>query len=282
VPTLVNRAYSTLQFWDGRAGSLEEQVKAPIANPSEMTRDPTPELAYRRVVERLKAVPDYVARFEAAFGTADFTIDHVARAVATFERTIVSGNSPYDRYVAGDAAALTPEQVEGLDVFFKKAACDRCHLADRFVDDLFYDHDERALQGRRVVLDRATGREQPQIQGFDFTDGSFQNTGVGTDRPDPDPGRAAVTGSESDRGAFKTPTLREVEHTGPYMHDGSLATLEDVVEFYDRGGIPNPHLSPNLRPLNLSAAEKRALVAFLKALSGEGWRSLRPLAERPH
>jgi cytochrome c peroxidase len=244
-PTVINRAYSTLQFWDGRAASLEEQAKGPIANPIEMTTEKDESAAHRACVERLKAVPGYVERFERVFGTRDFTIDHVAKAIATFERTVYSGNSPFDRYRAGDKAALTPEQARGMDVFFKKAACDACHI------------------------------------GFNFTDGSYANIGIGMDRPKPDLGRYEVTRREEEKGAFKTPTLREIAHTAPYMHDGSLKTLEEVVEHYNKGGIKNPYLDQRMKPLNLTDQEKKDLVAFLKALSGEGWQHIKPPAELP-
>jgi len=244
-PTVINRAYSTLQFWDGRASTLEDQAKGPIANPVEMTVHKTADEAHRQVVSHLRGVPGYVERFKKVFGTGDFTIDHVVQAIATFERTVLSGNSSYDRYQAGDKKALTPAQARGMDVFFKKAACDSCHL------------------------------------GFNFTDGSYENIGIGMDRPKPDLGRYEVTHKESDRGAFKTPTLREIEHTGPYMHDGSLKTLEEVVEHYDKGGIKNPQLNQRIKPLHLTAQEKKDLVEFLKALSGEGWQQIMPPKEFP-
>jgi cytochrome c peroxidase len=245
-PTVINRAYSTLQFWDGRAPTLEEQAKGPIANPIEMTIDKRTDLAHSNVVKRLKAVPGYAERFKTVFGTADVTIDQVAQAIATFERTVLSGNSPFDRYQAGDQKALTPAQRRGLDVFYKKAACDSCHI------------------------------------GFNFTDGSFENIGIGMDRPNPDLGRYLVTHREQEKGAFKTPTLREIEHTGPYMHDGSLRSLEEVVEHYDKGGIKNPQLNQRIKPLHLTPQEKNDLVAFLKALSGEGWQQIKPPQELPH
>jgi cytochrome c peroxidase len=246
-----------------------------------MTCDPTADVAHRHVVERLKAVPGYVERFASVFGTADFSIDHVAQALATFERTVLSGNSPFDRYLAGDKRALTPAQVRGMDVFFNKTACDRCHLGPRYIADLFYEHDERSLRARRIRTDPSSGRELPEIQGFNFTDGSYQNTGIGMDRPDPDRGRSLVNHRQEDIGAFKTPTLREIEHTAPYMHDGSLKTLEEVVDYYDRGGIKNAHLNPLIRPLHLTAQEKSDLVAFLKGLSGEGWQQIRPPENLP-
>jgi cytochrome c peroxidase len=238
-PTVINRAYSTLQFWDGRARSLEDQAKGPIANPIEMTKEKTEKAAHNAVVTRLKRVPGYVERFQDVFGTEDFTIDHVAMAIATFERTVLSGNAPYDRYKNGDQDALTEAQVRGMNIFLKKAKCDSCHI------------------------------------GFNFSDGSYENIGIGMDKPDPDLGRYAVTGKEEDKGAFKTPTLREVEHTGPYMHDGRYKTLEEVVEHYDKGGVKNPWLDERIKPLNLSKQEKADLVAFLKALSGEGWQHLK-------
>ncbi|MBI3865439.1 MAG: c-type cytochrome [Planctomycetia bacterium] len=244
-PTVINRAYSTLQFWDGRAASLEEQAKGPIANPIEMMAEKTADAAHAAVVKRLRGVPGYVKLFEKAFGTKEATIDHVAQAIATFERTVYSGNAPYDRYQAGDKKAMNESQVRGMDVFFNKAACDSCHL------------------------------------GFNFTDGSYVNIGIGMDKPKPDLGRFIVTKREEETGAFKTPTLRDIEHTGPYMHDGSLKTLEEVVEHYDKGGIKNPHLDQRMKPLKLTKEEKADLVAFLKALSGEGWQHFKAPEEFP-
>jgi cytochrome c peroxidase len=244
-PTVINRAYSTLQFWDGRAGSLEAQAVGPIANPIEMTREEGEKAAHDATVERLKAVPGYAARFEKVFGTGDFTIDDVAMAIATFERTVLSGNAPYDRYQNGDQSAMSEAQVRGMNLFFNKTACDSCHL------------------------------------GFNFTDGSYENVGIGMDKPEPDLGRFLVTKREEDKGAFKTPTLREIEHTGPYMHDGRFKTLEEVVEHYSRGGVKNPYLNRRVKPLNLSDQEKQDLVAFLKALSGEGWQHVEAPKEFP-
>lgn len=244
-PTVINRAYSTQQFWDGRADSLEEQAKGPIANPLEMTAEKTADAAHAASVKRLKAVPGYVKRFETVFGTKNLNIDHVAKAIATYERTVYSGNAPYDRYNAGDKKAMTPGQIRGMNVFFNKAACDSCHL------------------------------------GFNFTDGSYVNIGIGMDKPKPDLGRYGVSARDEDRGAFKTPTLREIEHTGPYMHDGSLKTLEEVVEHYNKGGIKNPQLDQRMKPLNLSAQDKQDLIAFLKALSGEGWQNKTAPKELP-
>jgi len=238
-PTVINRAYSTQQFWDGRAASLEEKAIGPIANPIEMTSEKTADAAHAAVVKRLRGVPGYMRLFERAFGTKEPTIDHVAKAIATFERTVYSGNAPYDRYNDGDKKALSEAQIRGMDVFFNKAACDICHL------------------------------------GFNFTDGSYVNIGIGMDKAKPDLGLFVVSKKEEDKGAFKTPTLREVAHHSPYMHDGSIKTLEDVIEHYDKGGIKNTWLDQRMKPLKLSAQDKKDLVEFLKALSGEGWQQIK-------
>lgn len=244
-PTVINRAYSTQQFWDGRAATLEEQAIGPIANPIEMTSHKSAAEAHDACVARLKAVPTYVTLFEKAFGSKAITIDHVGKAIATFERTVFSGNSPFDKYNNGDTRAMNESQIRGMKLFFGRVACDACHL------------------------------------GFNFTDGSYVNIGVGMDKPNPDLGRYAVSKREEDRGAFKTPTLRDIEHTGPYMHDGSMKTLEEVVEHYNKGGIRNPQIDQRMKPLNLSEQDKKDLVAFMKALSGEGWQHIKAPKEFP-
>jgi cytochrome c peroxidase len=231
-PTVINRAYSMAQFWDGRAGSLEEQAKGPMANPIEMGN------THDAVVVRLRGIAGYRPLFAKAFGSEEIIIDRVAQAIACFERTVLSGNAPYDRYKAGNRSAMSAPQVRGMKVFFDKAQCDRCH------------------------------------EGGNFTLNMYANLGVGSDKPEPDVGRYAVTKDARDWGVFKTPTLREIEHTAPYMHDGSLKTLEEVVEFYNKGGIPNKNLDANIKPLHLSEKEKSDLVEFLKALSGEGWKGI--------
>ena len=238
-PTVINSGYRTNQFWDGRVPSLKEQAKGPIANDIEMTHENDPQRAFETSIDRLKEVNGYVDRFEKVFGTKDFTIDHVAKAIATFERTILSGNAPYDRYKAGDKSAMSESQVRGMDVFFNTTKCDSCHL------------------------------------GFNFTDSSYANVGIGMDKPNPDLGRFNVSQDEEDKGAFKTPTLREIANTGPYMHDGRFKTLEEVIEHYDVGGIKNPYLDRRIKALKLSEQEKKDLVAFLKALSGEGWQHIK-------
>lgn len=238
-PTVINRAYSLAQFWDGRAPTLEEQAKGPIANPIEMGE------THENVVAKLKGIAGYRSLFAQAFGSGEISIDLLAKAIATFERTVLSGNAPYDRYKAGDRKAMTPEQVRGMKVYFDKAKCDQCH------------------------------------EGINFTSNAYHNLGVGMDKPNPDLGRYAVTKSSADRGAFKTPTLRDIARTAPYMHDGSLKTLEEVVDFYDKGGIPNTNLDEKIKPLKLTVQERKDLVAFMQALNGEGWQKIQTPAKFP-
>jgi len=230
-PTVINRAWSLAQFWDGRATSLEDQAIGPMANPIEMGS------THEAIVSHLKGIPGYKPLFESAFGNDKITITHVAKALATFERTIVSGDSPYDRWKAGRLNAMSPAAIRGYRVF-GKAQCDACH------------------------------------EGHNFTSNMYANIGVGADKPKPDTGRFEISKKEADWGAFKTPTLREAEHTGPYMHDGSLKTLEEVVDYYDKGGTANKNLDSHIKPQHLRPEEKADLVAFLKALSGHGWQNI--------
>jgi cytochrome c peroxidase len=231
-PTVINRAYSLAQFWDGRAATLEEQAKGPIANPIEMDHK------HDACTSKIQAVAGYRGLFEKAFGTPEVTMDRMAQAIATFERTVLSGNSAYDRYKAGQKTAMTPSQIRGMKVFFDKAKCDGCH------------------------------------EGINFTSNSYHNIGVGMDKPNPDVGRYEVTKDPKDWGSFKTPTLRDIARSAPYMHDGSEKTLEDVVEFYDKGGKLNKNLDEKMKPLKLTVVEKKDLVEFMKALNGEGWQTI--------
>ena len=219
-PTLVNRLFSDVQQWAGTRASLEDQaIKA---------SDQSPEL----LVKNLGVIDGYRVQFQNVFGTG-VTPEGVARAIAAYERTILSGNAPYDRFRAGDASALSPAAKRGLALFEGKAACGSCHA------------------------------------GFNFTDESYHNLGVGMDRDKPDLGRFIVTKREEHKGAFKTPTLRDVAKHAPYMHDGSLASLAEVVALYNAGGTPNPWRSGVIKPLGLNATELADLVAFLESLTGE-------------
>jgi cytochrome c peroxidase len=239
VPTVLNAALNEFYFWDGRAASLEEQALGHIQSPGEMGQ------SHKATVARLRSLKGYRAQFARAFGTEAFTIREVAAAIASFERTLLTGNSPFDRYkFGGESGALTATEERGFGLFREKARCVKCHLVDEV--------------------------------SAPFTDNRFHNLGVGTDGPAPDVGRFAVTKQPADRGKFKTPTLRNVTQTGPYMHDGRFATLEEVVDFYDKAGIPNPILDPDITPLGLTAPEKADLVAFLRALDGAPLRVTAP------
>ena len=201
-PALINRGYGRLFFWDGRIATLEEQVLKPIEDPNEM------DLPLAEAAARVSLTPD-----------------EISRALASFVRSILSGDSPFDRFINGGGTALSAEQQTGLQLFRGKANCTACHVGQNFTDERLHN------------------------TGVAWHDGKFADTGAG-------------------QGNFKTPTLREIARTAPYMHDGSVATLEEVVEYYDRGGNRNPSLDPELHPLHLSTPEKQNIVAFLRCLNG--------------
>ena len=226
-PTLVNRVYGRSFFWDGRARTLEEAVLMPVRDTLEMAMD------VPRLIERVRGDATYRTQFAAAFPGGEIGEATVAQALATYVRSLVAGNSAFDRFRAGDGAALSASAQRGQQLFFGRARCATCH------------------------------------QGTNFTDEGFEGLGV----PSADPGRFAATGNERDRGNFKVPTLRDVALTAPYMHDGSLASLDAVVDFYDRGGGLAPGAGGrrrrDVRPLGLDAGQKQDLVAFLRALTSE-------------
>jgi cytochrome c peroxidase len=238
-PTVINRLFSKEQFWDGRAVDLEDQAHGPLINQVEMAMP-----RHDEVVARCRGVAGYGPLFEKAFGSPEITMPRIAQAIASYERTVVAGNSPFDRYTAGDSGAMSASAIRGMELFNGKGNCKTCHA------------------------------------GFNFTDEQYHNIGVGMDASKPDLGRYEVSKVEADRGAFKTPTLRNVTENPPYMHDGSELTLEAVVEFYNRGGVKNSWLSKEIKPLSLSAAEVDDLVAFLYALTGEV-QGLEPPKELP-
>jgi cytochrome c peroxidase len=235
-PTLLNAAYSPIQFWDGRAPSLEAQSAFPIADPLEMNQP------HEVSVAKIDRDAAYKAEFAQAFGPGDVTLGKIQRTLASFERTLLSGNSPFDQYqYGGNKKALTPAAIHGLAIFTdpNRGNCAVCHTIG----------DHYAL----------------------FTDGKFHNTGAGVNGAGDftDVGRFAQTKLEPDKGEFKTPTLRNVALTAPYMHDGSLKTLKDVVDFYAGGGNSNAGLDKEMKPLNLSAQDRADLVTFLESLTGE-------------
>ena len=233
--SLVNVAYQRHLFWDGRASSLEEQVRQPIENPREMN------MSLEVLADKLNQHPGYREQFQEVFG-AGATPDTIPKSLAAFVRTILSGNAPFDRYRAGVLDALSPAAQRGHDVFFFRMNCSACH------------------------------------QGANFSDGGFHNVGVGVDQPTADLGRQAVTQDEYDSGKFRTPTLREIARTAPYMHDGRFETLEEVVDHYATAGVMNDHLDELMNVFPLSDQEKADLVVFLKeGLTSESY----PLVKAP-
>ena len=234
-PTVLNAAYLPVQFWDGRALSLVDQSGFPMADQREMSQNHT------LSVFRLNADPAYRILTRRAFGSSMLNMVRVEKAIASFERTLLSGNSPFDRYqYAGDKSALTPSQVRGLAIFLDptRGNCAVCHTI-----------------GPSSAL---------------FTDGKFHNIGVGVrdDGTLADAGRFVQTNTPSDTGAFRTPTLRNIALTAPYMHDGSEKTLKEVVDFYAGKGNSNPNLDPEMKKINLSGQDRLDLVEFLKSLTG--------------
>ena len=226
-PTVINTAFNHLQFWDGRARSLEEQAIGPIHNPIEMAE------THENVVAKLGKIKGYQQQFRRVFGT-DVNLQGIAEAIAAYERTVISTNSAFDKYVAGDQKAMDDAAVRGMVLFRGKARCILCHGGPNFTDNQFHN------------------LGVPQVGGLKE-----------------DLGRYNVTKAEKDKGAFKTPTLRSVTDTAPYMHDGAFKALEEVVDFLDQGGGANPNLSPLVKKLGMTAGEKADLLAFLKALTGE-------------
>jgi cytochrome c peroxidase len=223
-PTLLNVAWTPRPGWNGHFRDLEAVAFGPITAANNMN------LPENELIERLSAIPSYVAAFDAAFGHGDITRRKIELALATFQRSIVSGEAPFDRWIEGDGKAIGEAAKRGFDLFNGKAHCASCH------------------------------------SGWTFTDSSFHD--IGTARGN-DIGRGALfPKSVKLRYAFKTPTLRDVSRRAPYMHDGSVATLEQVIDLYDRGGIERPSRSELIFPLGLTAREKSDLAAFLRTLTG--------------
>lgn len=265
-PTLYNVGYKTRMFHDARESTLEQQAWQPIVNPIEMA---SPSIGW--TLELIRDLADYDGLFEAAFDGKGANMNTVADAVASYQRTLLVANSPFDRWYYGDEEdALDASAKRGFELFTGRGNCSSCHLIGE-EHALFTDE---GLHNTGTGYERAMG-EPPGPRRVALAPGVFgevspekvamvSGAGAGNDL-----GRYEVTGDVDDRWHFKTPTLRNVTLTGPYMHDGSLLTLEDVVDFYDRGGVPNPLLDPRIRPLGLSEGEKADLLAFLKSLTGD-------------
>jgi len=274
-PTVVNAAYYASQFWDGREPTLEAQSRQPFVNPVEGgLADHGP------ILDIVRNDPDYVKALNEVFGVApeQITMEHVSKAIASFERTLIAGDSPFDRfYFGGDEDAMTPQQIRGLSVFLVEGRCNSCHVIEQdqalFTDNRFHN----IGVGINAVQDEVPRLAQAFLQAKNA--GADVDATVLTDPKSSELGRFAVTNDISRVGAFKTPTLRNIALTAPYMHDGSLATLEEVVMHYDNGGHlddveANPYLSGGIRPLGLTAQQEQDLVAFMKALTSPQYAAL--------
>jgi cytochrome c peroxidase len=243
-PTVLNSVYYNTQFWDGRAASLEQQAEGPMQNPVEMAH------TLRGVEKKIAGDPTYAAEFQKAFGPGPITIKRVVNAISAFERTMISGNAPFDRWYYGhDENAVSDSVKRGFEVFrnAKKGNCESCHNVN----------EHYAL----------------------FTDNKFHNIGVGaTEEKVSDRGRFDVTHNDADTASFKTSTLRNIAITAPYFHDGSRKTLKEVMDFYIGGGNSNPHLDKEVHALDFLTAQERAdLIAFMESLTGEMPKNVGPL-----
>lgn len=224
-PTILNAAWSEALMWDGRFETLEEQALGPIEAGVEMN------MPLDQLIKKLSGIQEYADLFAAAFeGDPEITSARIAMAIATYERTVVSGEAPFDHWIKGNKGAISASAQRGFRIFNEKARCASCHSGWRFTDDSFHD--------------------------------------IGL--PDTDLGRGSeLPGIVKMQHAFKTPGLRNIDRRGPYMHDGSIPSLESVVEHYDEGGIKRPSLSEDMKPLHLTAQEKRDLVAFMRTLTSD-------------
>jgi cytochrome c peroxidase len=268
-PTVINSVYMRTAFWDGRSPSLEDQALHPFVNPVEMGLDD-----HQPILDRVRSDPEYVKAFEKVFGKTgeEITMKEVTQAIAAFERTIVSGDSPFDRwYFAGEEDALTEAQKRGFDLFVNEGRCVSCHLVEQtqalFTDNRFHN----IGVGINDIQD-----EVPELAGeFLKADATLSEVDVQvlTDARTSELGRFAIVRQFDDLGSFKTPTLRNIAATPPYMHDGSIATLREVVVHYNNGGVTNEgdpvndFLSGGIRPLDLTDEEIDDLVAFMEALT---------------
>jgi len=250
-PTLINVAFSKFLFHDGRVESLEDQALFPMMSSFEMNQN----LDF--LEEEIRSVPEYLVLFKKVFGSDDITREKMAMAIAAFERTLVSLNAPLDKYLNGNLEALSPEAKTGYDIFVGKGKCTDCHYGVTLIDDKFHalnvpEHPEFQADPRVA----ATRRFVAKLNHYE----DFRNL-------QEDPGRYLITKDKKDWRAFKTPTLRDIAKTGPYMHNGVFDSLDKAIEFFNQGGGPGNTV---VKPLNLNDAEKQALKIFLvEALNGD-------------
>jgi cytochrome c peroxidase len=264
-PTVLHAMFNATQFWDGRAPSLEEQAKLPILNPIEMGQK-SPE----DVVAKVRAIPEYKEAFPKVFGR-EATFDDIAAAIAAFERTQFAADAPFDRFIKGDAKAMDASAQRGWALFNGKARCNSCHAFSP-VNPLFSDqkfHNIGIAAHKTNFIDLAR-RAAASVRSGDMK--QIDELAIQTEFSEL--GRFLVTKHTNDIGAFKTPNLRDVALTAPYMHDGSLATLWDVMDHYNKGGIPNPNLDGGIQRLGLTEKEIDDVVAFMAALTSSKFATL--------
>src|SRR5579871_3958763 len=265
-PSIMNAMFYKSMFWDGRAATLEEQATLPILNPIEMGQKDS-----KDVVAKLSAIPEFVAAFQEVFGRP-VNWEDIGKAVAAFERTRLSTEAPFDRFLRGDEKAFNASQRRGWALFTGKARCGTCHTYDPalpiFGDNRFHN---TGVGARRQDFNQLAKRVAGSAEAGNKAE--IDKLALQTD--DSELGRFLVTKKREDIGAFKTPFLRDVLLTGPYMHDGSLGTLWDVVEFFNRGGAGNPFLDAKMKPLGLNETEVEDLVNFLGTLTSDRFGDLR-------
>ena len=268
-PTVINAVYYTSQFWDGREPTLEEQAKDPFLNPVEHGLT-----GHQFIIDIIRKDPGYPEQFKKIFGVRpdEITIDHVVKAIASFERSIISGDSAFDRYMyGGDKNALSESAIRGLELYKGKARCQECHTISTnyalFTDNKFHNVGVGFNKIRPRLREIVRQVKMAHQKGRELDESVLTNSEVS------ELGRFVVTGKTSDIGAFKTPSLRNIAVTGPYMHDGSLATLEEVMELYNEGGEKNPFLG-SLRVLNLTDGEIKDVVEFLRSLTSPEFQKL--------
>ncbi len=257
--SLLNVGYLSVLFWDGRSQGLEDQALGPIHTSFEMNLNP------RYLVAKLREIPEYQQLFKKAWGEG-VTLERIVGSLAAFERTLLVTDSPFDRYLHGDRDALGIEERKGMTIFFgERGNCAKCHAGSLLTDQKFYN------LGVDELPELITDPQHRSTRNFFLGE-------MGLEPMDRDPGHYAVTREPNDMGSFRTPPLRQVEQTGPYMHNGSIATLAEVIEFFNQGGGDDPNKTKLLKPLGLSAEEKQALEAFLRSLTGtyQSVRAVRP------
>ena len=265
-PTLLNAMFSSGQFWDGRADTLESQAKMPLTNMDEMGNRTLDD-----AVAKMTGVPEYVSGFRQVFG-GPVTIDGFAKAVAAFERTLISGDSPFDRYLAGDLNAISEAARNGMILFRTKARCGVCHVFNQnfaaFATSPFFTDGNYRNTGVAANFGGFNALARQAMAATRDQSGKAIAAMANHERA-AELGRFVTTGNTLDIGAFRTPSLRNVDLTAPYFHDGSAATLADVVRFYVKGGNENPNRDWQLEPVALTELEQRELIEFLKALTSD-------------